>query len=113
MSTYYHDAIVVVGIEAYEDEDTQDTVIAHGIAKVLGLIVTEIVGTQGEIYSSFMICPDGSKEGSDRSQEHDRLRDSWKLAVTGLLLDWCHVRLGGDFLTDDGKTAKIVDCTSE
>jgi hypothetical protein len=113
MSTYYHDAIVVVGIEADEGEDTQDTVIAHRIAKGLGLIVTEIAGTQGEIHSSFMICPDGAKEGSARSEEHDVLRDSWKLSVqkAGLLVDWCHVRLGGDFIAPDGQTAEIVDCT--
>jgi hypothetical protein len=115
MSTYYHDAIVVVGIEADEDQDSQDTVTAHRIAKGLGLIVTEIVGTQGEIYCSFMICPDGSKEGSARSQEHDRLRDAWKLSVekAGLLVDWCHVRLGGDFIAPDGRPCEIMDCTSD
>lgn len=115
MSTYYHDAIVVVGVEADEAEDTQDTVTAHRIAKGLGLIVTEIMGTQGEIYSSFMICPDGAKEGSARSNEHDHLRDAWKLSVqkAGLLVDWCHVRLGGDFIAPDGRTAEIMDCTED
>lgn len=47
---------------------------------------------------SFLIGPDGSKEGWGTSDDHDQKREQFIsfLAETGNYADWCEVVIGGD-----------------
>lgn len=74
-----HHAIVVVGHQwddgtTYENSDIRD---AHAAAVDAGCIVTPL--TEGAIntYWSFMVAPDGSKEGWDTSNDGDTARDQF------------------------------------
>ena len=69
-----HNAIIVTG---YSSGGTFQgtTQKAHDKAIELGLLVTDIVNGKANGYSSFMICPDGSKEGWDLSNEFDSKRE--------------------------------------
>lgn len=66
-----------------------------------GQLVTPIVeGVVNEQYT-FMVGPDGSKEGWDISDDHDELRSGFVARLKALhdeqlWLDWAEVQFGGD-----------------
>ena len=99
-----HDAIVVT---AFDKKNLEP---ARVKAEELELPVSEIVesGTNG--YVSFLIAPDGSKEGWEESERGDHARDVWKAWACEarsrhVWLDWVHVSYAGD----DGDDTKVVD----
>ncbi len=50
-------------------------------------------------YISFLIAPDGSKEGWPDSDTGDAAREHWKAMLRGndeIYVDWAHVNFGGD-----------------
>ena len=95
MGFFRHDAIILTG-------DRQGIEEAHKRAFDLfaesAIHISEItqVGINGTC--SFLIPPDGSKEGWEDSDEGDQLREEFitQLAVDGPLIDWIEVRFGGD-----------------
>jgi hypothetical protein len=94
-----HDAIVVTG-EDYESRAymTEAHAKAQGVfagsnVYVSGLTPVAVNGSQ-----SFLIAPDGSKEGWSNSDEGDERRAAyieWLLA-NDTLVDWVAVNFGGD-----------------
>jgi hypothetical protein len=66
-----HHAIVVV---SYNDALIEA---AHAQANDVGCEVTEIVGPTVNGFRSFMIAPDGSKEGWGDSHDGDARRNAW------------------------------------
>lgn len=95
MGRIKHNVIVVTAFQKEAIDKGMDK------ATSLGLVVTNIVrGTANEYYS-FLIAPDGSKEGWDESDKMDVLREEWikfadKLQEHGLYLDFVHLSFGGD-----------------
>jgi hypothetical protein len=88
-----HDAIVVTGW------DKERVIKAHEKAKEIGLPITEIIEGQVNSYYSFLIGPDGSKEGWAESHEGEKERRTWKewaKSEPDLWVDWAHVSYGGD-----------------
>lgn len=90
-----HNAIVVTG--NYSDETFYNTTQkAHNKAVELGLLVTDIVHGKANGYASFMICPDGSKEGWAISEGFDTRREEWLKWAKTQLIDFAHISYGGD-----------------
>ena len=88
-----HDAIIVTDW----NEDRLNA--ARDKAMELGLIVSEIVSSETNGYVSFLIAPDGSKEGWDTSEEHETRRDKWKQWIKTeeqFHTDWVHINYGGE-----------------
>lgn len=89
-----HDAIVV---SSFKKEYTEQ---AWKMAIKLGLECTEIIISHINSEHSFLIASDGSKEGWEDSEKGDVARESWiqwaKDNKSDILLDWIHVRYGGD-----------------
>ena len=91
-----HDAIIVVGWDASLER-------AHAHAAGLSLPVSEIVISPLNHYRSFLIAPDGSKEGWEESEKGDWARQAWKDWIKqqeDFYVDWVHVSLAGDEATD-------------
>lgn len=82
---------------------------AHSKAKEIGLEISEIVDGRMNGQCSFLIAPDGSKEGWRDSDEADAQRQEWKEWIKQqyetLWVDWEHVSFGGD----DPQDAHLVD----
>lgn len=111
MGTIINDAIVVTGRR-------NDVMITRFKARDLGLAVTEVVPHSVNGHCTYLIVPDGSKEGWQESDEADDARDAWKTWVSeqksvakhppypvqAPIVDWVHVRYGGDF-----EGASVVD----
>lgn len=93
MGVIIHHVIVVTG-----GIDFPELREAHAKAKeLLPGLVSEIVHGRANGYSSFLVAPDGSKEGWRGSNEADTQRDqfvNWIKEHRGL--DWFVVRFGGD-----------------
>lgn len=70
MGIINHNAIIVVG-------DVERIDRAYQAARAFELIVTSIVDSKTNGYASFMVAPDGSKEGWDTSDRFNDLRDSF------------------------------------
>lgn len=88
-----HDAIVVSG---WCERRTQK---AHEKAVEIGLLVTPIVISKVNAQRSFLIAPDGSKEGWPDSESGDAQRAEWiewAKKEPELWIDWAHVNFGGD-----------------
>lgn len=92
-----HHAIVVT---SWSEEAVKA---GHAKAVALGCTVSEIVDSKMNGYTSFLIAPDGSKEGWGESNDGDGRRMAWiAWARTTLYedgsgpLDWVEVRFGGD-----------------
>jgi hypothetical protein len=88
-----HNAIVVTSC------GKADIYAAAKKARDLGLtIVGPPVKEAVNGYRSFLICPDGSKEGWDTSNEGDERRSEWKawLRASNHDAEWCEVRYGYD-----------------
>jgi len=71
MGRIRHSAIIVTGSEKADAE------LAHKIATEFGLIVTPVIPGRANGYASFMVCPDGSKEGWDTSRNYDVIRHAF------------------------------------
>lgn len=99
-----HDAIVVTSFDK--------KYVRKGIEKArsLGLCVTPITKEVTNGYCSFLIAPDGSKEGWDTSNQAEEARDAWKEWANnsykdGLYLEWVHVSFAGD----EDRDTKVID----
>lgn len=95
MGTIIHDAIVVTSWrEAY-------LVKARDEAERLGLPVTNVAASGINGYVSFLVAPDGSKEGWSDSDDGDRARASWiawarNAWKADVWIEWVHVRYSRD-----------------
>lgn len=89
-----HDAIVVTSFSKEYIEK------AHAKAKDLELQCSEILVTEINEYYSFLIGPDGSKEGWLESDRGEEKRDDWtnwaQENEEDIYIDWIHVSYGGD-----------------
>ena len=80
-------------------------------AEELGLNVSNITESSTNGYCSFLIAPDGSKEGWPESDKGDTARDEWKTWAHNqrdaekLWIDWVHISYAGD----EEKDTKIVE----
>lgn len=78
---------------------------AHAEAQRLGCMVTPIIGVAVNFYHSFMIGPDGSKQGWDESDAGDARRDAFAEWLDAQAFgdgsspyDWAEVQYGDDNL---------------
>lgn len=88
MGTINHNAIVVTGYHEHLPE-------AHAIAVGFGLLVTPMgpIGTNG--YQSFLVCPDGSKEYWNTSDEFNVRRKVFReWLARRYRYDWVEVQFG-------------------
>lgn len=98
-----HHAIVVTG---YEPDNHDRVADAYGKAVSLGLNVSNVIESPVNGYRSFLVAPDGSKEGWDDSDAGDKRRDAfvdWLRSLEDGWLAWAEVRYGDD----DGQAAVI------
>jgi hypothetical protein len=97
-----HHAIVVTGHHQWLHDDTLPNIFeAHEAALASGCrLVTPVVGPGVNGTSSFLVAPDGSKEGWDDSDAGDTARDlfiEWLRARgEGGYYAWAEVVLGSD-----------------
>lgn len=94
-----HQAIVVTGSDnsLYTAGGKHDTAIARDKALELGLPCSDIVPSRTNGYTSFLIAPDGSKEGWHTSDEQEANRKAWiEWARSSGHFDWACVSYGGD-----------------
>lgn len=75
---------------------------AHAKAIDIGLMVTPVVESHLNFYSSFMVVPDGSKEGWEASYKGDILRgqfknwlDDQRYGDNSTSLNWVEIKYGG------------------
>ncbi len=69
---------------------------AHEHAVALGLPCSELVMGLSNGYASFLIAPDGSKEGWDTSTEQENKRAQWITWARDKHINWACVSFGGD-----------------
>jgi hypothetical protein len=76
---------------------------AHATAVEIGMTVTPVVESPINGYASFMVVPDGSKEGWQPSHQGDSERRQFKLWLdnqryedNSTSLNWLEVNYGGD-----------------
>ena len=100
-----HHAIVVT---SWSDEHI---VAAHSVAKTLFSAVSEIITSPVNRYKSFMVAPDGSKEGWDDSNSGDGRRANFVMWLDGQRFEddssplaWAEIQYG-----DDELETKIVN----
>lgn len=93
-----HHAIIVTGAD-YNNAIVK----AHAKAKELGCCVTSLTAKAVNGYRSFLIAPDGSKEGWQESDAGDQRRAEWIEWTKTTLhedgsgpLEWVEVRFGSD-----------------
>jgi hypothetical protein len=97
-----HDAIIVTSW------DTRAVRLAREKAKELLLPVSGVVHSNTNSYMSFLIAPDGSKEGWEESTRGEAARERWKAwakDTPDLWIDWVHLNYGGD----DPDMARLVE----
>lgn len=92
MGHIIHDAIVVTANEGHAKE-------AQAHAVFLGLKCSPAQEGDSNGYFSFLILPDGSKEGWAKSDEAGKKRQLWEkwAQAQDHSLEWVHVRFGDDF----------------
>ena len=99
-----HHAIVVT---CWDDKTIEK---AWNMAKECGCQVSEILGPYSNGYRSFLVPPDGSKEGWEHSYEGDEARAEFKKWLTehyeSNWWEWTEISYG----SDDGK-AEVTDST--
>lgn len=105
MGYIVHDAIIVT---AWNEKHLRPAIEK---ARELGLPTSEVAVSVMNGYVSFLIAPDGSKEGWADSNLGDAARNMWKVwAVDAQKLDiwfdWCHVRYGGD---EPARNTQVVE----
>ena len=75
-------------------------------AELFGDLVSNLVESKINGYSSFFIAPDGSKEGWSESDKYDELRGEFEQWLRqerdndDLWIDWVDVKYGGDLEKD-------------
>lgn len=96
-----HDALVVTAFAIERLEPARAKAIA------LGLPCSEVVPSPINGYVSFLIAPDGSKEGWGDSNAGEKARAEWVAWARSDYrgLDWAHVTYGGD----DANAATLTD----
>jgi hypothetical protein len=95
MGHHRHHAIIVNGFQA------EAVAAAHAEASRIFPSVTPIVASVCNGFSSFLVPPDGSKEGWEDSHAGDARRHDFKEWLgrsisAGMFLEWVEVRFGGD-----------------
>ena len=93
-----HDAIIAA---SWKKEHIEA---ARAKAEEIGLTCSGIVKSPTNGYKSFMIAPDGSKEGWEASDKGIAMRAEWVAWMRGhdreeepcMWVDWAHVNFGGD-----------------
>lgn len=97
-----HHAIVVTGMDEWTGFKTEALATihdAHAAALAAGCaVVTPVAGPGVNGYSSFLVAPDGSKEGWDDSDSGDAARGrfiAWLRDANGYF-SWAEVVLGSD-----------------
>jgi len=93
-----HDAIIAT---SWNDKHIAA---ARAKAEEIGLTCSEIVESPINGYKSFMIAPDGSKEGWGDSDKGIAMRAEWVAWMRShdpekepcMWVDWAHVNFGGD-----------------
>lgn len=106
-----HHAIIVSGGDWGAKDDAGFPIHrAHGKAKELGCVVSEIVKSTINGYMTFLIAPDGSKEGWEESDRGDVCREAFlaycetqRYEDRSSPLSWAEVQYG-----DDNGEARIV-----
>jgi hypothetical protein len=96
MGRIRHDAIILTGTPR-DLEPVRDRALQHFQGSCVR--VSEMTGTTMNATASFLVAPDGSKEGWRDSDEGDRLRDAfvkWLQVEGPPLIDWIEVQFGGD-----------------
>jgi hypothetical protein len=93
MGYIMHDAIIVT---AFRKPDAE-TALAK--ARSLEIPTSDLVASAINGYYTFLIAPDGSKEGWADSDKFDKLRAQWiewagKQYAENVFLDWIYVRYG-------------------
>lgn len=97
-----HHAIVVTGQHDWDHNPTLPSIIeARAMAVELGCrLVTEVVGPGVNNTSSFLVAPDGSKEGWKDSDDGDAARDAFVAWMCergrGGYYSWAEIVLGDD-----------------
>jgi len=98
MGYHVHHAIVVTSWQPEAVEQAHAAAMRHfdGVAPV-----TPIVASRSNGYTSFMIAPDGSKEGWESSDAGDSARSAWMEEVQqwyprGIYVEWAELAFGGD-----------------
>ena len=96
-----HEAIIVTGYRADpEYPGAPDITHAQDKATMLGLEVTDIIQSVMNGYTTFVVVPDGGKEGWSTSDEYGLRRASFlewlKTNNRNFLFDWVHIQYGDD-----------------
>lgn len=98
MGMITHDAIVFTFGELEPAEKLRDTAIR------LGLQCTSIETSKANGYCSFLVVPDGSKDGWPTSDQCDIARNQLLLLTDSNQCEWVHVRY-----SDDHEHASLQD----
>lgn len=109
MGMICHNAIVITGYRNITgDDDSLDR--AYLEAKRLDLTVSDIIDSPTNMFSSFFVAPDGSKEGWESSDQGDLARQAFYafLRKECPWLSWAGVRYGNDSLE---MKAYVEDCS--
>ena len=69
-------------------------------AQEIGLLITNTVDARIGYMASFLVVPDGSKEGWPDSNMFDEMREAFKRYLKEQKIDWVEVVFG----CDDGET---------
>jgi hypothetical protein len=92
-----HHAIVVTGMKEWHADHLQTIYDAHAAATTCGCAVTSITDAVMNGYASFMVAPDGSKEGWRDSDQGDEARAKFIDWLHGAQwFDWAEVAYSGD-----------------
>lgn len=92
-----HDAIVVTSW------NMDHLGAAHEEAVKIGLSVSDLTKAVINGYKSFLIAPDGSKEGWDDSEIGKDMRKQWidYMDSSNNYSEWIHVQFAGDQISDN------------
>jgi hypothetical protein len=108
-----HNAIVVTGWNESHVKSAREKAVEIFGFQSTWQIVSEIVNSPVNSYSSFFISPDGSKEGwldSDNGNEKREAFKTWLLNAKkqSMYFDWVEVQYG-----DDSHVTRIVSHSDE
>jgi hypothetical protein len=104
MGDVIHRAVIVTSW------DSVTTQAAWEEANALNLIVTKIGATVTNGYTSFLVCPCGSKEGWDTCDDYlTKLATFIKYLRQTDYIEWCFVEYGSDLLGLEGKPTIICE----
>lgn len=81
-----HNALIVIG-DGYEEAYQKFNQVYEKAKELFGPLVTNVIHTEVNNYFSFMIAPDGSKEGWDLSDHYDEKRKQLSDYIDSLAYD--------------------------